>query len=434
MARTGRAMSSIRTRLRPFRLSSSAIPSGFLTVALIVAGGFDYIVNIVAGRRLGPTEFFVFVTVTAVLQVLVQGTNVIRNVVAYYTAEATVHPDATVRVGSVLKKSWRWAWRWGLFAAGAMAIASPFLARFLHIETPQSLWAASFALLLLFLRPITDGTLQGVQQFFGLGSVQIIQSVMRLLLTVTLLWLGGQAAGVIVALPLGSTIALFVALWLLKSYFRAPAPDSQTNPISWRYSAYTLIGLLAFALMVNIDPIIVRRFFGDTAAEAYAPVVTLGKMNLFIPLGIGLALFPKATQRHSVGRDSRRVLLMALAATLLPGLALSLLYWLFPAQIVQTVFGDAYANPGILLAMVGLATTLYAGVNIWVNYALSLERRAYVFILAFIVVLEISAMLVFNDYLESIAMTMIVTGAAANIAGLLTTFRRSSLNITRQSG
>lgn len=416
-------MSSIRARLQLLELSSSAVRSGFLTVAMIVAGAFDYVVNIVAGRRLAPTEFFVFVTVTAVLQVLVQVTNVIRNVVAYYAAESTVYPDATSRVGSVLKRSWRWAWRWGLVAAGAMALASPIIARFLHIDTPWSLWAASFALLLLFLRPITDGTLQGIQQFFGLGTVQIVQSVMRLFLTSALLWMGGRAASVILALPLGSTLALLLALWLLSPYFRAASPDTPPRPISWRYSVFTLIGLLAFALMVNIDPIIVRRFFGDAAAEAYAPVVTLGKMNLFIPLGIGLALFPKATQRHSAGRDSRRVLLIALAATLLPGLLLTLLYWAYPGQIVQLVFGDAYADPGILLAMVGLATTLYAGVNIWVNYALSLERRTYIFILALIVFLEISTMLLFNDRLETIALTMIVAGGSANIAGLLTTFR-----------
>ena len=416
-------MSSIRARLQLLELSSSAVRSGFLTVAMIVAGGFDYVVNIIAGRRLAPTEFFVFVTVTAVLQVMVQVTNVIRNVVAYYAAESTVHPDATSRVGSVLKRSWRWAWRWGLVAAGAMALASPIIARFLHIDTPWSLWAASFALLLLFLRPITDGTLQGIQQFFGLGTVQIVQSVMRLFLTGALLWMGGRAASVILALPLGSTLALLLALWLLSPYFRAASPDTPPRPISWRYSVFTLIGLLAFALMVNIDPIIVRRFFGDAAAEAYAPVVTLGKMNLFIPLGIGLALFPKATQRHSAGRDSRRVLLIALAATLLPGLLLTLLYWAYPGQIVQLVFGDAYADPGILLAMVGLATTLYAGVNIWVNYALSLERRTYIFILALIVFLEISTMLLFNDRLETIALTMIVAGGSANIEGLVTTFR-----------
>jgi O-antigen/teichoic acid export membrane protein len=414
-------MTAAWSRFRREGLSVSAIQGGFLAAAMIVAGGFDYVVNIVAGRRLAPTEFFVFVTVTALLQVMVQVTNVIRNVVAYYTAEATVTAEPVAQVGSVLGRSWRWAWRWGLPAAALMALLSPMLARFLRIDTPWPLWAAAGALLLLFLRPVTDGALQGVQHFFGLGTVQMLQSFLRLLFAAALIGLGLGATGAVGALPLGSTTALLLAVWLLRPFFRAPRPVYAPQPISWRYSLLTLVGLLAFALLANIDPIIVRRFFGDAAAEAYAPVVTLGKMNLFIPLGIGLVLFPKATQRRAAGRDARPVLLLALAATLLPGLVLTLLYWAYPGLIVQTVFGDAYADPGILLAMVGLATTLYAGVNIWLNYALSLERRAYVVALAAIVGLQITAMLLRHESLESIALVMIIAGALGNVTGAITT-------------
>ncbi|MEZ4539076.1 MAG: hypothetical protein R3C43_03725 [Chloroflexota bacterium] len=416
-------MASLRFRLQSLGLTSSALQSGFLAVAMIAAGSFDYAVNILAGRRLVPMEFSVFVTVTAILQVMVQATNVIRNVVAFYTAESTVSTDASARVGMVLRRSWHWAWRWGMIATVALALAGPVLARFLRIDSPWPLWAAALALLLLFLRPVTDGTLQGVQHFWGLGWVQILQSIGRLAFTALLIGLGGQAAGVILALPLGSTLALALALLLLRSYFRAP-PSTMPRPISRKYALTTLAGLLAFALMVNVDPILVRRLFGDAIAEAYAPIVTLGKMNLFIPLGIGLVLFPKATQRQAAGRDSRPVLLLALAATLLPGLALTLLYWIVPGRIVHTIFGEAYAAPGVVLALVGLATTLYAGVNIWLNYALSLERHSYIYALAAIVAGQIGAMLLFHARLESIALIMILTGITANLAGLLTTFRK----------
>lgn len=416
-------MTSLRFRLQSLGLTSSALQSGFLAVAMIAAGSFDYAVNILAGRRLVPMEFSVFVTVTAILQVMVQATNVIRNVVAFYTAESTVSTDASARVGMVLRRSWHWAWRWGMIATVALALAGPVLARFLRIDSPWPLWAAALALLLLFLRPVTDGTLQGVQHFWGLGWVQILQSIGRLAFTALLIGLGGQAAGVILALPLGSTLALALALLLLRSYFRA-LPSTMPRPISRKYALTTLAGLLAFALMVNVDPILVRRLFGDAIAEAYAPIVTLGKMNLFIPLGIGLVLFPKATQRQAAGRDSRPVLLLALAATLLPGLALTLLYWIVPGRIVHTIFGEAYAAPGVVLALVGLATTLYAGVNIWLNYALSLERHSYIYALAAIVAGQIGAMLLFHARLESIALIMILTGITANLAGLLTTFRK----------
>lgn len=396
-----------------------------MAAAMIIAGGFDYLVNVFVGRQLAPTEFFVFVSVTALIQIMVQVTNVIRNVVAFYVAEATVRHEALQHVGSIFQRSWRWAWRWGLVGAGLFALTGPALARFLRIDTPWPLWAAAFALLLLFLRPVTDGTLQGTQRFYGLGSVQMLQSLLRLLFAVVLLGLGLQAAGAIVALPLGSSVALVLALVLLRPYLATTPPQESPIPVSWRYSIYTLIGLLAFALMVNADAIVVRRLFGDAVAEAYGPVVTLGKMNLFIPLGIGLVLFPKATQRHVAGRDSRPVLMLALLATLLPGLLLTVLYYLFSAEIVMIVFGPAYEDPGIILPLVGLATTLFAGINIWLNYALSLERRVFVFALATIVLVQIGAMVLTHSSLATIASIMIVAGLAGHIAGAATTLRRS---------
>lgn len=419
-------MRQIRTRIQSHGPSDSALQSGVMAVAMIVAGGFDYVVNIVAGQKLPASDFFVFVTVTALLQVMVQATNVIRNVVAYYAAEATVRADSLPLIGSVLRRSWRWSWRWGVTATIIMASLSPYIAQFLHIDSVRPLLAAALALLFLFLRPVTDGILQGVQQFYGLSAVQIVQSILRLLFTALLIGLGQRATGAILALPLGSAVALTLALWLLRPFFRAPAPSGPVQAISWRYSLVTLAGLLAFALMVNIDPIIVRRVFSDAAAEIYAPVATLGKMNLFIPLGIGLVLFPKATQRHTAGRDSRPVLLLALAATLLPGLLLTILYWLYPGPIVRLLFGENYVDPGVLLAMIGLATTLYAGVNIWLNYALSLERRSYIVALAIIVGLQILAMLLIHTRLESIAQIMIVTAVAGNLAGAALTMRGSS--------
>ncbi len=137
-------------------------------------------------------------------------------------------------------------------------------------------------------------------------------------------------------------------------------------------------------------------------------------------MGIGLVLFPKATQRHAAGRDSRPVLLLALGATLLPVLVLTILYYFLPGEIVRTVFGPAYADPGNLLALVGLATTLFAGVSIWLNYALSLERRSYVLLLAGVVILQIGLMLVYHPRLESIAVIMVSAGLAGNVIGAAT--------------
>ncbi len=389
--------------------------------AMVIAGGFDALVSILSGRWLGKEQFAVFVAVTALLQIAVQLTNVIRNVTAYYTAELTVSPESLAAVRTLLSKNWRWAWRWGLIATAAALLLSPFIARFMNIDSPWPLFAGSLALLMLFVRPVTDGTLQGIQNFIGLGTVQVLQSVLRLLFAVVLILAGWQAFGAMLSLPLATTVAMLVAVWFLRSYFQTPDKKVPVPAISVRYSAYTLIGLLSFALLVNIDAIVVKRFFSETAAGDYGTVVTLGKINLFATLGIGMVLFPKATQRHTAGRDPRPVLGLALVATLLVGAALTALYFFFSGFIVQTVFSDVYADPGIVLGLVGAATTLYAGISIWLNYALSLDRHAFVIALAILVAGVIAAMGLFHDSLEMIASIMIGAGILGNLAGAVTT-------------
>lgn len=388
---------------------------------MVIAGGFDALVNILSGRWLGKEQFAVFVAVTALLQIAVQLTNVIRNVAAYYTAELTVKSESLSAIRTFLRKNWRWGWRWGIVATGAGLLLSPFIARFMRIDTPWPLIAGSLALLMLFVRPVTDGTLQGIQDFIGLGTVQVLQSALRLVFAAVLILIGWQAFGAMLSLPMATTTAMLVAVWFLRDYFQKPDKQVAAPNISVRYSAFTLIGLLSFALLVNIDAIVVKRFFSETIAGDYGTVVTLGKINLFATLGIGMVLFPKATQRHSAGLDPRPVLILALAATLLVGAVLTTTYFFFSGLIVQTIFTDVYADPGIVLGLVGVATTLYAAISIWLNYALSLDRHSFVVSLAVLVVLVVVAMGFFHESLVIIATIMIVAGVVGNIAGAATT-------------
>lgn len=400
---------------------SGAFQGALMAGAMVVAGGFDALVNVLSGRWLGKEQFAVFVAVTALIQILVHLTNVIRTVVAYYTAEFSALPESLSSIRAFFRRSWRWAWRWGLIAMVVAVLLSPFIARFMHIDSPWPLYAASLAILMLFVRPVTDGTLQGAQHFIGLSSVQVLQSSLRLVFAAILILAGLQAFGAILALPLATSSALLVAVWFLRPYFHAPETKVPMPSVSTRYWVYTLVGLLSYALLVNVDAIAVKRFFSDTVAGDYGTVVTLGKINLFATLGIGMVLFPKATQRHTVGKDPRPVLALALAATFFIGIILTTAYFLASGLIVQTIFSDAYTDPGVVLGLVGIATTLYAGISIWLNYALSLSRHAFVIALAFLVLMVIVAMTLSHDNLVSIVVIMIMAGIVGNLAGGATT-------------
>ena len=409
------------TLLRSIGVRDSLI----MAIAMGFAGVLDYAVNVVAGRWLVPVEYGVFIAVAAVMQVLAQLTNAIRNVVAFYTAELSLHRDGPQGVGAFVQRAWRWGWKWGLVATAAMALTSPPLAHALRLPSTWPLWVASPVVLMFFVRTVTDGALQGLQSFGGFGGVQVIQSLLRLLLAGGLIWLGFQAAGAIVALPLAMAVVLLFALWLLRPQF-ADHGGTVAREVSWHYSTHTLLGLAAFAVLSNMDALFVKHFHTPDVAGNYGPVVTLAKMSLFIPLALGIVVLPKATQRRASGRDPRPILVLALAATLLPGFALTAVYLLYPSLIVRTIFTAAYTNPGVVLGMANLAASFYAGLNIWLNYALSLKRLSYIYILVSVLIFQGAGMYLFGrDSLLQMTLVMAASGLIGNLAGFVATWSTS---------
>lgn len=387
-----------------------------MTGGTLLAGALDYGFNVVAGRLLIPVQYSVLVATISILQILLHVTNVIRNVVAYYTADLTTRDPA--RIAQFFRYSYRWAWRWGLVGAAVLGLASWPLGRLLNFDSPAPLWAASLALVMLFVRPITDGTLQGTQAFRQLASVNVTQALLRLGAAVLFIRWGWAAFGGVLALPVATFSALGLALWFLRPYRAQPTTPTAAPPtISGRYSAETFFGLLFFALLTNGDVLVTRVLFAPETAATYAAVATLGKINLFVSLAVGMVLFPKAIERHQTGRPVWPLLSLAFAAALTPGAALTTLYFLFPAEIVQLVFRNEFANPGIVLGLVGLATTLFAGINLWLNYALSTQKQAYIYALGGVVAALLVSVLFFHSTLAHIGWALVGAGVLGNGAG-----------------
>ncbi len=163
--RSRRQIGRMRTSLRALLRSAGIKHSVILASAMIVAGGMDYAVNVLVGRWLQPVQYGVFVSITALLQVLLFLSIAIRSVVGFYTAEVRARGGPADRIGSFLQRAWRWAWQWGLLAMALMALVSPLLARSLRLPNSWPLWAASLMVPMLFLRETTYGALQGMAPF-----------------------------------------------------------------------------------------------------------------------------------------------------------------------------------------------------------------------------------------------------------------------------
>ncbi len=396
-----------------------------LVIGTTLAYGFDYLFNLVTGRLLDQSEFGVFVALTGVGQVLVVASRVIQTVVTRYIAQFKAKSDNAERAASFFRGMFRISWGWGIVAMGIIFLMSKPLADFLQIDDVRPIWALALATLLMVVRPVVGGALQGEQQFAALGGVQIVQATFRLGFGVALMTVGLGAFGAMSALPASSVIALIYGLFVLdKSFWQTEGPHHGVSlPGLFRFSAHSAVGLIGYAILVNMDAILVKRFFDSVSAGDYGAAITLGKVIQFFPLAIIMILFPKAAQRKAAKRSSADVLLPAIVVVFLICSGVTAVYVLYADIIVNFTVGSSYDVGGRLLGTVGVAMLFLSLANVWLNYFLSIEWPRFVYLIVVANIIQAGLMILFHDELLYLPLIMTFSGFWLTIAGAIAFIR-----------
>lgn len=397
-----------------------------LIAGTTLAYGLDYLFNLVAGRLLSPAEFGTLVALAGAGQVLVVSSRVIQTVITHYVAEFQVRPNAAVRTAAFFRRTFSAAWVWGGGATLLLLLLSPPFARFLRTDNVAAVMALTVTAVLMVVRPVVGGVLQGTQRFAALGNVQIVQAGLRLAVGVVLMMAGWGAFGAMAALPVASAVALLFGLWLIGRAFwqAAPAVHHQVSFGDFvRYAAYSGAGLVGFALLANMDAILARRYFTPLLAGNYGAAVTLGKVVQFFPLAIVLILFPKAAQRRAEKRDPAGILLPAMLIVGLLCGGVALIYFFYSAPIVRLTVGSAYEVPGSLLGLLGLAMTLLSLANVWLNYFLSLNETRFVYLIWVAIVAQVALMTIFHQELWHLPAIAAGSGLWLTVAGAILFWR-----------
>lgn len=408
-------------RARASSLDANARQGIVLILAANLAYVLDYFFNFAAGRMLQPESFSIIVSLAGISNVLVVGSRVIQTVVTRYISRFDGEATDSEQIPAFFQTIWRSAWVWGTAVAILMVLLSWPIANWLQIEDIRIVLALAATTILLVVRPVIGGGLQGVQQFAHLGFIQIIQAFVRLLLGVALIWLGWGAFGAMVALPIGSLLALFYGISIIdrRVWRQTDSHHGVTIPELFKYSTYTAVGLLSYAVLVNMDAILVRRFFDATQAGNYGAAVTLGKIVQFMPVAIVMLLFPKAAQRQAANQDPAKVLIPALTAVFVLCFGIVLGYSLFTEPIIQLTVGNQYQVSALVLGLLGTGLTLLALSNVWLYYFLSIEQTTYVKFVGIGIFIQLGLMLAFNEALWQLPAAMIVNGLFLFIVGLI---------------
>jgi O-antigen/teichoic acid export membrane protein len=267
---------------------------------------------------------------------------------------------------------------------------------------------------------IQRGVLQGIGSYMLVGSSIVGEAAGRLVFALGFAALGLDATGAF--LGTGASIvamSLALALPLHRRLVSVGAGErSADRPLRdlLRVAAAPLLALALFALLQNLDVIVVRNLADEHTASQYAAVSVAAKALIWVAIGLGLFLLPEATRRTTTGADGRPVFLRTLALVAGVGLAASAVYAVAGELILRLAFGPDLAGASAALPWLALAMTLLAVVYLSVQFLLALDRWRFLFLLAVAAVVEAGLLVAIGPDLTAIAVAVLGLEACLSTA------------------
>lgn len=391
-----------------------------VAAATIVSGGVNYAYQVFMGRALGPEQFGVFGALFALFYLV----NVLGWGIRFSASRFTTELDGreiglrTFHRGFLARSM--------LLAVGLAAVlvaASPVIAGFLGLDSrwPVVVVAATvpFGLTLR----ANYGTFQGVQWFVPLGAYRVVQALAKFGLGVALVLLGYGIYGAFGAIVVGMIVALALTTGHLND--RLDEQRSTGPAIDYRrvYQFAPPAVLAGFCLTVpaNVDVIVVKHFFSSQQAGLYTAASVLGKVLIFVPMGISTALFPKVTHDATGRAPVRMDALFDRAFLYSAAIAGSgvLVYALAPALVLDLFFGGAYAAAAPLLRWYGLAVLFFVLAVVVLEFELARDRMRFVYVFAAMSAIEVGLMWLVNGSMFRVVQVILVVNAIVLVYGVM---------------
>lgn len=377
-------------------------------IASTVTNIANYLFHVFMSRTLGPSNYAVLASLVSIFFIVSIPAATIQTAIAKYTS----HFRAQNKYGKIkllLSGSLKKLSLAGIGVFVIFVLGSPYIASFLKISSTIPVIIIGASLSFAFVLPSPLGILQGLQRFGQFGTNLVVQSFSKLLVGILLVYVGLGVSGALSAFAISFLAGLVIALILLASLFHQGNLGDDINFSEiYRYCFPVLITILCFTLLTNIDVVLVKRFFASSEAGYYAAASIVSKIIIYLPGAIGIVMFPRASELHSLKQDTISVLRRSLFYTaLLCGVA-TLGYFAFPSLIVRVIFGKEYLAAIPLIGLFGLAMYFFSLTNILLMYQLSIHRLAFVKTLIMATVLEVVLIILFHQTLTQVILSLLL--------------------------
>ena len=382
---------------------SFASQTGFLFITTGTGYAFAYLYLLVMGRFLGPETFGILGALFAIFYIACLVGQALREAIATNVAEVKAKSGESAAVSAFVKLGIKLSLLCLLPTIGFLAASRP-IASFFHLTSIGPVIILAFSLFTALILDVVLGLQQGLQKFRDLGITGYSTSQgLKLLLGVTFIWIGWDLMGAVGALLASTAIATVLGLVLVRKQLASGIHNPlQHSPKLGPILIPTLILAVFLSMPASVDVMLVTHFFGGEEAGLYNAVATVGKVVVFLPMAVSFVLLPRATESHTLGRDTRNILLQSLLLVFILSGGVALICWGFPDFIVNLFFGEAYIEAGALIGLYAAAMLLFSLDVVLIHYSLAIRNLWLMLLADFITVAEVVAIVLMHQSLDQV--------------------------------
>lgn len=378
------------------------LKSGILFLIGAVAGSlFNYLYHLSMGRMLGPFDYGILGSLFAIIYLSIFATTAFNLTMSKFSAE--LHGKNKKHLINVLiRKSIISIAIVGFILLILFILISPFIERFLNLNSISGLIIVGFIAYFSILSSILTGALNGLQKFVWQNSSGFLSSFIKFAVAFILVSIGLGVNGALTGVLLGTIAGIIICIIPLRNFFKQNNKDKIKMKKIYIYMFFVTIAYISTILMISFDQILVKHFFSSTDAGFYTAAGIIAKTIWFGAGFLTAPLFPKIVYLFAKNKDTSKLLRKTLTYTLIISSIGSIAFFIIPEFIVSLLYGSSYSPIINLIGFFGVGMSMFSLSQILINYNLAREDFKFIWIAVISFLLEVVGIYYFHTTLKSV--------------------------------
>lgn len=336
-----------------------------------------FLFQVITARALGPSEFSLFASFIAIVNIGAIGSGALQNSVTVQTALELSGLKPELSHKRKIDPSLLEALCLGLFGMLIVLVFSKQIADIL--DAPEmAIFLASTTFPMTYILARHLGIVQGHGKAQATVWWSTATGLIRLMLALVAFLLFIPVSGYIAAV----IFSIFIATAGVSVFLRK-IPIRPQHVAFDRATISVLLSTVFFAWMTNIDVIFVRAFVDHSEAGIYAVAATIVKTGFIIPGTLSLYFLPKLVGRFQQLSHGDYTIKFPMIITSIGIIILTLALTFLGPSLIHIFFGNEYAVTGLFLLFLCLSNAPWIVVQalmIQTNADASLKAMTVLFI------------------------------------------------------